>query len=261
MALQTETTSSSSLSSSTTSAAAASTTTPDSSSAFSPTSSPPLILAFLAIALLAVAILAALGWRRAYFTRYTPTGFNGPSRIDRFSPGERPKLWDLWTCTAVEERAVEQSAVGGIPWQNIMPIAVIPLISHDLKTSVPAPVPDEPRIIDPTAVSFVSLLLFQSQLFFKDLVRHFRRNIPQETAQERVEEPVGSGTDVDNLQRCEGLQVMIAIAMPKAKEGGISEITQGNEEHLFEYSAGICKVPWNSTEDHRSSSNTEKPVH
>ncbi|KIK51652.1 hypothetical protein GYMLUDRAFT_50391 [Collybiopsis luxurians FD-317 M1] len=136
---------------------------------FTPTSSPPLILAFLAIGLLATAIIAALGWRRVYFARYSLTaatnfrggrdgigagaggrrgrGYNGDNDSTVLI-GEKPKLWDLWTDLG-EGRAEGEdgpseprvSIVSGIDherwrrevaWESVMPIAVTPLMNEKL---------------------------------------------------------------------------------------------------------------------------------
>lgn len=82
-----------------TSAAAASTTTSANSGIFTANSSPPLIVAFLAIGLFMAATIAVFGWRRMYLSRGMAIAHHGRvtpgGRGDRF--GEKPKLWDLWT--------------------------------------------------------------------------------------------------------------------------------------------------------------------
>ncbi|KAK7462810.1 hypothetical protein VKT23_007390 [Stygiomarasmius scandens] len=81
----------------------------DNNSFFTPGSSPPLILAFLAIGLFSAAMVAVFGWRRVHFGRATtpflmmdPLGrqVGGATLNGRRRPvdyGEPPKLWDLWT--------------------------------------------------------------------------------------------------------------------------------------------------------------------
>ncbi|KAJ3928735.1 MAG: hypothetical protein NXY57DRAFT_489939 [Lentinula lateritia] len=105
MALQTESSFSSTSTSASSSSSSAATTNdnPDSGSFFTPTSSPPLILAFLAIGLLVTAIIAALGWRRAYFVARFRSDVGrrqmgrGQFQKAEMDIGSRPKLWDLRT--------------------------------------------------------------------------------------------------------------------------------------------------------------------
>ncbi|KAJ3875495.1 hypothetical protein F5051DRAFT_60237 [Lentinula edodes] len=110
MALQTQTESSfSSTSTSASSSSSAATTNdnPDSGSFFTPTSSPPLILAFLAIGLLVTAIIAALGWRRAYFVARFRSDVGrrqmarGQFQKAEMDIGSKPKLWDLRTTSRI----------------------------------------------------------------------------------------------------------------------------------------------------------------
>ncbi|KAF5343183.1 hypothetical protein D9757_014556 [Collybiopsis confluens] len=161
MALQTSSSSSSTTSiatstspSSTSSSSDGSTsdTNSNSSNFFGVTSSPPLILAFLAIGLLATAIVAALGWRRVYAARYRSSaaarqqqqqeraeaggmGRHGRRRRRQQQHrngngngiGERPKLWVLWTCLDVEKEGVSAegtSSITEVAWESVMPIAL-----------------------------------------------------------------------------------------------------------------------------------------
>jgi len=259
MASQTEISSSSA--SASTSATSAAATTPLSSSQISPTSSTPLVLAFLAVGLAAASVITALGWRRAHLARFRRldpvTGTNGGrTPYIRFDL-EKPKLWDLWTEESPVVRVAEESAVRyeqETAWENIMPVAVIiPLTSHGQQDS--SRITDESTgTVDPVPVTLLSLLIFQVQVLARDIARHFRRTIPLETAQRREgEQGVSGGTNNrrgadDELQRCKNLQVMVAIAMPT--EG--REYNEENEGKTFEYSAGICSVPWNGAGDRRS---------
>lgn len=85
---------------------------------FSPGASPPLILAFLAIGLFTISMVAVFGWRRVRLGRGAALH---PFRNDetefgewRRGFGEKPKLWDLWT----DGRAVGNE--GDVGWDAIM---------------------------------------------------------------------------------------------------------------------------------------------
>ncbi|KAF5368916.1 hypothetical protein D9758_002930 [Tetrapyrgos nigripes] len=144
------------MSSSTTSSSPPPTNTNDNanpSSFFSPGSSPPLILAFLAIGLFSAAMVAVFGWRRVHFGRATspfhldPLGrqIDQTGRRQPFSLGDRPKLWDFWTGTprdgvslinqerdlgfrADKDEWQRQNKMEGKPedvkWDNLQPLAV-----------------------------------------------------------------------------------------------------------------------------------------
>ncbi|KAJ7102806.1 hypothetical protein C8R44DRAFT_808571 [Mycena epipterygia] len=88
MALQTEVHSSTPTPSSTASAP-----DPSTSSAGGLTASPPLILAFIAVGLFAVAMIAFFGWSRMTVGR---RHWVDPDAV-RPGFGETPKLWDVWT--------------------------------------------------------------------------------------------------------------------------------------------------------------------
>lgn len=104
---------------STTSAPAESTTAGTSSGIFTANSSPPLIVAFLAIGLFLAAMLTIFGWRRMYFNRglvtmVHPLGGGGDlmSRREAYI-GEKPELWDFWTREPVLDNE-------GLKWRDIM---------------------------------------------------------------------------------------------------------------------------------------------
>ncbi|KAH7877056.1 uncharacterized protein C8R40DRAFT_1068267 [Lentinula edodes] len=216
MALQTQTESSFSSSSTSTSASSSSssaTTTndnPDSGSFFTPTSSPPLILAFLAIGLLVTAIIAALGWRRR---RQMGRGQFHKAEMDI---GSKPKLWDLRTTsrisgsgshvTGIDSAAgrgangMEMCSSGAgkfwsrlhadqeieISWENIMPISVTPLIHAN---------DDEDRNSDelvqellPSPTSWISHIVSQSRTVLVSLSHHLPGRIHHHHRQHWVHE-------------------------------------------------------------------------
>ncbi|KAJ3811445.1 hypothetical protein F5876DRAFT_64767 [Lentinula aff. lateritia] len=205
MALQTRTESSFSSTSTSTSASSSSssaTTTddnPDSGSFFTPTSSPPLILAFLAIGLLVTAIIAALGWRRR---RQMGRGQIQKAEMDI---GIKPKLWDLRTTSRISgsrsqvigidsaagrgTNGMETRSSGSgegkswsrldadqeISWESIMPISVTPLIHAN---------DDEDRNSDelvqallPSPTSWISHIVSQSRTVLGSLSYHLSGRI------------------------------------------------------------------------------------
>ncbi|KAK0449730.1 uncharacterized protein EV420DRAFT_1646723 [Desarmillaria tabescens] len=136
--------STSAVSSSTESNAAPSSSSTDSNnnsnpSFFSPGSSPPLILAFLAIGLFAAAMIAVFGWRRIQFGTAVGSRADVDERLRHL--GKRPKLWDLWT----GKRASTSDA-----WETIMPISAI----------VHYPISDTKRDHSKSSVAFLPLHQF-----------------------------------------------------------------------------------------------------
>jgi hypothetical protein len=79
--------------------------TPDGSSFFTPSGSPPLILAFLAIGLFTAAMIAVFGYRRIHWGRPWVSDVQEvvQSSRRRDDIGEKPKLWDLWATRGVTE--------------------------------------------------------------------------------------------------------------------------------------------------------------
>ncbi|KAJ3860503.1 hypothetical protein EV359DRAFT_85263 [Lentinula novae-zelandiae] len=226
MALQTESSFSStstSASSSSSSSAATTNDNPDSGSFFTPTSSPPLILAFLAIGLLVTAIIAALGWRRAYFVARFRSDVGrrqmGRGQIQKaeMDIGSKPKLWDLRTTSRISgsgshvtgidsaagrgangmEMRSSGSGVGKfwsrldadqeISWESIMPISVTPLIHANDD--------DEDRNSDelvqavlPSPTSWISHIVSQSGTVLVSLSHHLPGRIHHHHRQHWVHE-------------------------------------------------------------------------
>lgn len=97
----------------------------------SPTASPPLILAFLSVALFSAGIIAVLGWKRVhfvnsaghwgfYFGSVVPSeGFGSiPAVVDI---GEEPRLWDLHTNYLKDGMTRGNDA----RWGSIMPLSAV----------------------------------------------------------------------------------------------------------------------------------------
>ncbi|KAJ3888800.1 hypothetical protein GG344DRAFT_67657 [Lentinula edodes] len=277
MALQTQTESSfsstSTSASSSSSSAATTNDNPDSGSFFTPTSSPPLILAFLAIGLLVTAIIAALGWRRR---RQMGRGQFQKAEMDI---GSKPKLWDLRTTSRISgsgshvtgidsaagrgtngmEMRSSGSGVGKfwsrldadqeISWESIMPISVTPLIHAN---------DDEDRNSDelvqavlPSPTSWISHIVSQSRTVLVSLshhlpgrIHHHRQHWVHEGSdaiEPSLSDPPAE-TDkgrleaaVDNISRdqYESLQIAVAIAMPMPKVARDKEL-DGNSGEVNE---------------------------
>lgn len=98
-----------------------STTNTGGSGIFTANSSPPLIVAFLAIGLFMAATIAVFGWRRMYMNRgLTIAGYAGGPRggvggVRRRGEefGEKPELWDLWTREPTRDKE-------SMKWESIM---------------------------------------------------------------------------------------------------------------------------------------------
>ncbi|KAJ3822696.1 hypothetical protein EV361DRAFT_312865 [Lentinula raphanica] len=283
MALQTETTptsSSNASSSSSTSSASTGNNNPDTGSFFTPTSSPPLILAFLAIGLLVTAIIAALGWRRAYFARFRAEAERQMRREESskgaLDVGKKPKLWDLWTIPGTE---VKEEGVAGtsaetnvalgkrellkrdvdhdVSWETVMPISVTPLI-REIVNERP-----EGEELQSDNSPFAFHLFFQSRQLLGSFINHLRYRHRPRDHEDAAELGLPSATDTekqiieetdaeDDLTQYESLQVTVAIAMPIPR-GDLKGEAVEQQQEVYEYSMGICRVPWSGAERQDSS--------
>ncbi|KAK0480524.1 hypothetical protein IW261DRAFT_1124931 [Armillaria novae-zelandiae] len=188
---------------------------------FSPGSSPPLILAFLAIGLFAAAMIAVFGWRRIQFGSTAGPRAGVDERLRHL--GERPKLWDLWTGKG-------QSASD--TWEGIMPISAIVHYS----------VSDTKPVHSKSNVSFLPL---------QQLLRS-RRDGDSFSLHADDDDDESTSADV---------QVAVAIAMPSppsirrfsmapsTSSGKEPEDVVG-ENALVEYSLGLfaARIPWRREE-------------
>ncbi|KAL0959891.1 hypothetical protein HGRIS_011559 [Hohenbuehelia grisea] len=96
---------------------------------FSPSGSPPLILAFLAIGLFSAAMIGVFGWRRLHFGRgnwmVAPVGVRGgpggagSARRGQRALGEKPKLVDLWTERGATRGGWDGARVDDMRWSDI----------------------------------------------------------------------------------------------------------------------------------------------
>jgi hypothetical protein len=107
---------------------------------FTPSGSPPLILAFLAIGLFAAAMIAVFGYRRIHWGR--PWSVEGDVDVVERAPrrrrenfGERPKLWDVWVVPRMEVAAKD---AGGrrYRWADMLVRVFLPPSIHILYTSI-----------------------------------------------------------------------------------------------------------------------------
>ncbi|KAK0203565.1 hypothetical protein DFS33DRAFT_811934 [Desarmillaria ectypa] len=186
---------------------------------FSPGSSPPLILAFLAIGLFAAAMIAVFGWRRIQFGSAAGPRAGVDGRLRHL--GERPKLWDLWT----GKRESTSDA-----WEAIMPISAIMHYSISDTKSV-------------HSKSSVALLPLQ----------HFLRS-RRDGDSSSLDDDDDDGYDVSGPA---DVQVAVAVAMPSppsikrlsmapsASSGKAPEKTV-DERVPVEYSLGLysARIPW-----------------
>jgi len=273
MALQTET--SSSTTSTTTATAAASTTSSSgSASFFNPNSSTPLVLAFLGIGLVAAGIILFLGWRRQQLARIWAERFDSrPTRKD--VSRDSPKLWDLWTDNgnARAHPASDSGVTAEVAWGSVMPISATPVIPQES---------DQPRETAPDNPPPPSLLsrlnsfrtrVASEVVSFVHLYRQHplqiqaaRSGMPANAAELQTHDRLLKGRDPGNneslleeLRGCEGVQVVMAIGMPKQKpmEGEHSTEDVGSDIH--DYSIGICRITWDGSviEEHGLSTGTD----
>ncbi|KAK0220306.1 hypothetical protein IW262DRAFT_1014301 [Armillaria fumosa] len=188
---------------------------------FSPGSSPPLILAFLAIGLFAAAMIAVFGWRRIQFGSTAGPRAGVDERLRHL--GERPKLWDLWT-----GRGQSTSDT----WEGIMPISAIVHYS----------VSDTKPVHSKSNVSFLPL---------QQLLRS-RRDGDSFSLHADDDDDESTSADV---------QVAVAVAMPSPpsiKRFSMAPSTSSGKEPeeivdenvLVEYSLGLfaARIPWRREE-------------
>ncbi|KAJ3781198.1 hypothetical protein GGU10DRAFT_118810 [Lentinula aff. detonsa] len=272
MALQTEMSSSSSTSTASSSSSTdSSNDNPDTGSFFTPTSSPPLILAFLAIGLLVTAVIAALGWRRAYFARFrSDVGRQmrrGETQKDPMDIGSRPMLWDLWTTLgtrAVGIKAMETPGMSsepprgvsrpvsadqeGVNWETVMPISVTALIRECDGKERSEAAQESPL----ERTSFLFHVFFQSRELLGSCINYLRYHHRQQDHEDATESSPESEKRFvnprDGLDRCENLQIAVAIAMPMSKDGKLAGKGDESQPDMFEYSMGICRVSWGGKE-------------
>jgi len=211
MALQTETHSTTPTPSSTSTGSAPdpTSTESDNSSGFSLKGSPPLILAFLAVGMFAIAMIVFFGWRRRDRWANPPTA---PTP----GVGAPPKLWDVWS---PHERAREGNSA---EWKNIQPLAAtiwddtpVPvLVNHDL--------PDHDTML---AAAFA----------------HMRRRYRHHRSHENI------AMDAKLAQPLVRLQIAVTIAMPSPDFAGTSSRTEPDDD-LLDYSIGLHEIPWKKTD-------------
>ncbi|KAJ7902521.1 hypothetical protein B0H14DRAFT_2666487 [Mycena olivaceomarginata] len=210
MALQTH---SSTPSSSTGTSSAASTTPTDSDpsdTGFSLSASPPLIIAFLAVGVFAISMVAFFGWRRITLGR---TAWVTVSP-DTVSIGETPTLWDVWS-----PRERPQAAVAG-EWRSIQPLA--------------ATVWDESHAMRAPATNNAP----RHHSLAAEAVAHLRRRYRGRSPEESALDPK---LNHDAPVR---LQIAVTIAMPCPDFVGNSEL---DDEPPLEYSIGLYEMPWKTT--------------
>ncbi|KAJ7315015.1 hypothetical protein DFH08DRAFT_425317 [Mycena albidolilacea] len=194
-------------------AASSTTTTTDSGSSdsgFSLSSSPPLIIAFLAVGVFAISMVTFFGWRR--MTAGRVWAVPAPT----VSIGETPKLWDIWSPRERPHCAAE--------WYNIQPLAAAVWDE--------SPPPASANNGPPRHHSLVAAA-----------VAHLRGRYRRHGSQDGT--ALGEKMNHDPLVR---LQVAVTIAMPCPDFVGDSSRTELNDdEQLLEYSIGLYKMPWEKT--------------
>jgi len=210
---------------------AASSTSTDST--LTPGSSPPLIVAFLAIGLFMAAMIAIFGWRRMTYGRgiIVRVGSPGvdPQKATAYF-GEKPRLWDLET-----QRTVENN---GRLWQYMLPLSAS--IKRPLGEAISPP--------DSTSAQVAGTTTTRIPPHLEDIGRHFRRPT---RVRKSADPEVAEGHT---------LQIAMAIAMPSSRkrerEGTHEgpEHTSNHTHELFdgdnrmEYSLGLMDIPWHAAE-------------
>jgi len=194
------------------------------------TSSPPLIVAFLGIAVILAAILTIFGWRRMVIrgVALQPIGEDGSfTQRNVGNLEERPELWDFWTLPS-------PGSDEKLKWERIMP----------LSASIERPVEEPSDHSRPQGTDIYTYPQFQT------IRQHICRHAAK--ADDRKTDPESGENQT--------LQVAVAIAMPSPHkcereildDGSTSPYTQIHEPHHdvepLQYSLGLKKIPWHSEE-------------
>jgi len=225
------------------------------------------------------AIIAGMGWRRAYMARYGQpqsriVAHRGRAPQVRADPAESPKLWDLWTNASRSGKTVDYSDQWRkeIAWENVMPVAVCPLI--DDHHPVPAEDKAAAEVVHPRPTS--GLVAFRSRAL--ERLAQFRHTQPETAVVQQNREgdmtvtrtqndigrasiskercPSSDNEHPEELRRYKGFQVTMAIALPKSREDDVSNREVENGADMHEYSIGICQVSWGEGKDSSESTGT-----
>ncbi|KAJ7717028.1 hypothetical protein B0H16DRAFT_1740869 [Mycena metata] len=207
MALQTEVPTSTSPSSAGTASAAATGSSDSSGSGFSLSASPPLILAFLAVGVFGIAMVVFCVWRRMAIGR---RHWEAP---ESRSPGEPPKLWDVWSPPQDSGITAE--------WHNIQPLAAT---TWNDRPSQPVPPND-------MAPRYDGLLA--------EAVAHLRRRY-----RPRRDRDVGSDAKAIRAEQLGRLQIAVTIAMPCPD---LNDSRTEPDEQPLDYAIGLYEIPWKTT--------------
>ncbi|KAF5379123.1 hypothetical protein D9615_006081 [Tricholomella constricta] len=230
--------------------------------------SPPLIIAFLAIGIFTVSIMGILGWRRTQIRRALtqggdaqwlefPLGPNAAPDSDVGAFGRRPRFWDLWTTTAArrtrtrwgacyeKDKDLDQDQETG--WDMIMSCArpcvvVREKLFHGFRSSPVAAVVIAPQI--PNDGTTASALLPPRPLALR--YTPWRRRRPASSTPSLAPVKEGASTDKgapqDDTQAGQ-LQVAVAIAMPSRSRSRCRRTTVIPTD-TFEYTLGLYECDW-----------------
>ncbi|KAK0494718.1 hypothetical protein EDD18DRAFT_353249 [Armillaria luteobubalina] len=186
---------------------------------FSPGSSPPLILAFLAIGLFAAAMIAVFGWRRIQFGSTAGPRAGVDERLRHL--GERPKLWDLWTGKGQSTSDT---------WEGIMPISANVHYVSDTKP-----------VHSKSNVSFLPLQLLRSRRDGDSFSLH---------ADDDDDESISADVQVAVAVAMPSPPSIKRSSMTPSTSSGKEPEDIEDENALVEYSLGLfaARIPWRREE-------------
>ncbi|KIJ61577.1 hypothetical protein HYDPIDRAFT_31183 [Hydnomerulius pinastri MD-312] len=204
---------------------------------FTSNGSPPLIVAFLAIGLFTVAMVAVFGWRRMSQSRGLVIRPVGPDRNSKkfLVLGEKPLLRDVWTRTASGTEADETR------WENLMPFAAV-LTYPPVAPAVSAPPMKHTAFSNHSPSRAMKELLSFARRFYSPV----RPPPPPPPADEEM---VTQSSDEEMWRQGSSMQISVTIAMP-APRAAHSETSErdlgigGDKAELGEFCIGTMEVPW-----------------
>jgi len=201
-----------------------------------------------------------LGWRRQQLARIWAERFDS-RQIRRDVSRDSPKLWDLWTNSGEARSYPTNDSVvtAELDWGSVMPISAVPVIRKESDQPREAVPDNPPRPSLMSRLNSIRTRVASEVVSFVHLYRQHplqiqaaRSGIPAAGLQtdDRLLKDRDSGNNenlLEELRASEGVQVVVAIGMPKPKPKEGEQLTEDAISEIHDYSIGICRITWDRT--------------